>query len=222
MFAGKTGHYKHKQQRQAIPLGVIQGGALAFKNQNNVNETALISANQTAEWNKFQAMNNETIDKTLYNGTTNNGPYKEVIKQLNQSVPLINSTMLSAINKTQNGSTVAPITQNGKPVVSVINGTEIGEKAKNNENKTLSANFNSTTNTMTPVSSLTNNKERSDIFGEARTLPVKNDHHNIFIHLNKKEGDGGGSFYFHKQLLKITFNLIQTGSEVLDIYQNVF
>lgn len=164
---------------------MIEGGAL-FKDQNKINETASISANQTAEWNKFQEMNNETIDKTLYNGTTNNGPYKEVIKQLNQSVPLINSTTLSVVNKTQNdtASSAAAI-QNGKTIdlVSVINGTEIGEKAKNNGNTTINANN---------VSAPSNNKERSDIFGEARTLPVKNDYHNIFIHLNKKEGDGGG------------------------------
>lgn len=194
-FYRRTGkkHYHsiQHQQRQAIPLGVIEGGAL-FKDQNKINETASISANQTAEWKKYQEMNNETIDKTLYNGTTNNGPYKEVIKQLNQSVPLVNSTMLSAVNKTQIGTVPAAVTQNGKPVdiVSVINGTDIGEKAKNNGNATINV--------------ASNNKERSDIFGEARTLPVKNDHHNIFIHLNKKEGDGGGLFgLFHSFFSRI-------------------
>ena len=174
---------------------MIEGGAL-FKDQNKINETASILANQTAEWNKFQEMNNETIDKTLYNGTTNNGPYKEVIKQLNQSVPLINSTTLSAVNKTQNGMTPVAVTQNGKPVdiVSVINGTDIGERVHNNGNSTINANVNAA-----PM----NNKERSDIFGEARTLPVKNDHYNIFIHLNKKEGDGGGSFKLFRLFLVI-------------------
>ena len=87
--------------RQAIPLAVIEGGSLAKSktNKNDLNETAAImAANQT--WSKFQEMNNETIDKNLYNGTTNQGPYKEIINQLNQSVPLITSNTLSA-NKSQ-------------------------------------------------------------------------------------------------------------------------
>lgn len=184
-------------------MAVIEGGALAI-NDKNINETAIISANQTAEWNKFQAMNNESIDNTHYNGTSNNGPYKEVIKQLNQSVPLINTTTLSAgkVDKKQNSE--QQITQNGKTVdvISVMNGTEIGDKAKNNINNnaaTISSNNTSQTTASKPdiktpqqISQLVaDNKGRSDIFGDIRTLPVKNDYHNIFIHL-KKEGDGGG------------------------------
>jgi len=164
--------------RQAIPLGVIEGGSLARlkTNRNEQNETAaILSANQTL--NKFQEMNNETIDKNLYNGTTNQGPYKEIINQLNQSVPLITGNTLSVSNKSQGNTSSIE-----KPAtLGLLNDTKLPANVKQQ-------------NTLLQSSNLKQQRSRigGGLLGERRTLPVTSDYHNVFIHLRK--GSDGGKY----------------------------
>jgi len=122
-------------------------------------------------------MNNETIDKNLYNGTTNQGPYKEIINQLNQSVPLITSNTLSVSNKSQGNTSSIE-----KPAtLGLLNDTKLPANVKQQ-------------NTLLQSSNLKQQRSRigGGLLGERRTLPVTSDYHNVFIHLRK--GSDGGKY----------------------------
>merc|ERR1712019_205058 len=123
-----TEHVSLPSLKQAIPLGVIEGSSLAMKNSVGNNASLISSANETADLNKFKEMNNETISSNLYNGTLNNGPYTEIIKQLNQSIPLINSSAIVVANKTIASNSDG---KQQNPTLSVINGTELAGKVTN-------------------------------------------------------------------------------------------
>ena len=103
---------------------------MAISNNNNANLSSINAINETALALKYQQMNNESISKNLFNGTSNKGPYTEVIKQMNQSIPMINSSSITVANKSAtNGS----VDEHLEPTltISIMNGTNIAEKVTN-------------------------------------------------------------------------------------------